>query len=95
MSNVNLEAAAVGRPVITTDIPGCREAVDDGVTGLLCRKKDADSLYSCMKRMLRIQPLERQDMGRRARQKAEAEFNRRDIVKLTVRTLFDNPEEDS
>ena len=95
MSNVNLEAAAVGRPVITTDIPGCREAVDDGVTGLLCRKKDADSLYSCMKRMLRIQPSERQDMGRRARQKAEAEFNRRDIVKLTVRTLFDNPEEDS
>ena len=95
MSNVNLEAAAAGRPVITTDIPGCREAVDDGVTGLLCKKEDVDSLYSCMKQMLQMQPSERKDLGRRARQKAEAEFDRRDIVEMTVRTLFDSSEEDS
>ena len=51
MSNVLLEAAAAGRPVITSDIPGCREAVDDGSTGLLCQARDADSLYQQMRRM--------------------------------------------
>ena len=39
MSNVLLEAAAVGRPLITSDIPGCREAVDPGVTGILVKVK--------------------------------------------------------
>ena len=53
MSNVLLEAAATGRPVITSDIYGCREAVDEGVTGLLCTVKDADSLYEQMKKMFR------------------------------------------
>ncbi len=51
MSNVLLEAAAVGRPVITSDIPGCREAVEDGKTGLLCRARDTGSLYEKMRRM--------------------------------------------
>ena len=50
MSNVLLEAAATGRPVNTSDIYGCREAVDEGVTGLLCTVKDADSLYAQMKK---------------------------------------------
>ena len=41
MSNVNLESAANGRPVITTDVPGCRETVDDGITGFLVKSKDS------------------------------------------------------
>ena len=52
MSNVLLEAAAMGRPLITSDIPGCREAVDHGVTGYLCEARNADSLYSAMEKML-------------------------------------------
>ena len=45
MSNVLLEAAASGRPLITSDIPGCREAVEDGNSGYLCPARDADALY--------------------------------------------------
>lgn len=45
MSNVNLEASATGRPVITTDIPGCRESVENEYTGWLCEPKSVDSLY--------------------------------------------------
>ena len=48
MSNVLLEAAATGRPVITSDIPGCKEAVEDGKTGYLCKGKSVESLYRKM-----------------------------------------------
>ena len=54
MSNVLLEAAAVGRPIIASDIPGCREAVEHSKTGLLCRAKDADSLYVAMRAFLAL-----------------------------------------
>jgi len=43
-----LEAAAMGRPVITTDAPGCRDTVLHGQTGLMCRVADADDLARCM-----------------------------------------------
>lgn len=44
MSNVLLEAAATGRALITTDIPGCKESLDDGVNGYLTDLKDTDDL---------------------------------------------------
>ena len=69
MSNVLLEAAAVGRPVITSDIPGCREAVEDGKTGLLCRARDTGSLYEKMRRMACASFAERQSMGQAAHEK--------------------------
>lgn len=48
MSNVLLEAAAIGRPVISSDIPGCREAVLDKVSGYLCQPGNSQSLYQKM-----------------------------------------------
>ena len=57
MSNVLLEAAASGRPLITSDIPGCREAVEDGVSGYLCPAKDANALYGAMQRVSSAKPL--------------------------------------
>ena len=84
MSNVNLEAAATGRPVITTDIPGCREAVEDGRTGLLCAHKDEDSLYEAMKRFLALNNEERAEMGEAARKKMEAEFAKEHVVEKTM-----------
>ena len=54
MSNVLLEAAAIGRPVITSNIHGCMEAVSDGETGLLCNAKDTDTLYEQMLKMSRF-----------------------------------------
>jgi len=76
---VLLEASAMSIPVITTDTPGCREAVEDGVTGFLCAPRDVDSLVEAIKRMRRLSGSQRQAMGRAARKKMEREF-REDIV---------------
>ena len=87
MSNVNLEAAATGRPVITTDIPGCREAVEDGVTGLLCRAGSGEDLYGAMKRFLELPPAARTAMGRAGRKKMEREFDKKMVVAQALGTL--------
>ena len=87
MSNVLLEAAATGRPVITSDIPGCREAVEDGKTGALCKVKDADSLYAQMSRMAVLPSAERERMGREARGKMEREFSKQLVVEKTLAAL--------
>jgi glycosyltransferase involved in cell wall biosynthesis len=71
---VLLEAASMGLPVITTDRPGCREAVDDRETGLLCEAKSAESLTAAMERMLALSSEERLRMGRAGRSKMEREF---------------------
>lgn len=84
MSNVNLEAAAAGRPVITTDIPGCREAVEDGKTGILCQVKNAESLYQAMKKALGMTKEERVQMGKAGRRKMEREFEKTVVVKETT-----------
>ncbi len=87
MSNVLLEAAATGRPVITSDIPGCREAVEDGKTGLLCKAQDCVSLYEQMARMTETAPAERQAMGQAAHEKMLQEFDKRLVVEKTMAAL--------
>lgn len=84
MSNVNLEAAATGRVVITTDIAGCREAVEHGRTGLLCKAGDQEILYEMMKRFLEMSLEERIQMGKGARAKMEREFDKNIIVRETT-----------
>ena len=80
MSNVILEASASGRPVIASDISGCREAVDDKVTGIMCRPRDNESLAEAVRCMIDKTPEERADMGRSARDKMEREFDRNIVV---------------
>lgn len=87
MSNVLLEAASTGRALITTDIPGCREAVEKRVNGLLCKKQDTDSLYACMEQFLKLDEASRRQMGMESRRKMEAEFDRRSTVKHTVQLI--------
>lgn len=87
MSNVLLEASAMGRAVITTDIPGCREAVDDGKTGILCKVMDSDSLYIAMKRYIEMPRAERIEMGKCARKKMEREFDKKRVVIKTIEAL--------
>ena len=60
-----LESAAMCRPLIATDVPGCREVVDDGVTGLLCKPKDVPSLYKKMELMINFPYETRVSMGKR------------------------------
>lgn len=84
MSNVLLEASAMGRPVITSDIPGCREAVEDGKSGYLCEVKNADMLFEKMKLMTDKSTNEIEEMGRCARKRIEELFDKKKIVEQTV-----------
>ena len=81
MSNVLLEACAAGRPVITTDRPGCGEIVDDGKTGFIVRQQDADDVIAKVRRFLSLSHGERKAMGLAARKKVEREFDREIVVK--------------
>jgi galacturonosyltransferase len=89
MSNVLLEASATGRPVITSNIHGCKEAVIDGKTGLLCAVKDTDDLLDKMRRMAELPRDERDAMGKAARAKMEQEFEKSLIVGKTLRAILD------
>lgn len=80
---VLLEAAASGRPIITTDMPGCREVVEDGVNGLLVKPRDAEGLALAIKQLLN-DPALRVRMGEASRKRAEAAFG---IEAVTLQTL--------
>ena len=87
MSNVLLEAAATGRPLITSDIPGCREAVEDGVSGYICPAKDADTLYDTMQCFVELPESWRAEMGRRGREQMEQRFSKAAVVAETIKHL--------
>ena len=75
-----LEAAAMARPIITTNTVGCREVVDDGINGYLCKVRDASDLADKMAQMLRLSCTERAEMGMRGRAKMEAEFDEEIVI---------------
>lgn len=88
MSNVLLEAAAIGRPLITSDIPGCREAVKQGISGLLCPVKDRNALLHAMEDFLKLSKEERKAMGRAGRKYMEEQYDKEKVVKKTCRTII-------
>ncbi len=78
-----IEAAASGRPIVTTDVPGCREIVYDGENGLLVRVRDSQTLADAMRRLIEDREL-RTQMGRRSREIAESEFSTTTIIAQTL-----------
>jgi glycosyltransferase involved in cell wall biosynthesis len=82
-----LEAAAMGRPIITTDAVGCREVVNDGVNGYLCKARDAQDLAAQMEKMLLLPPNQRIEMGMRGRAKMEAEFDEKFVINKYIEAL--------
>lgn len=87
MSNVLLEAAASGRPLITSNVPGCREAVENSVSGYLCPAKEADALYDAMQRFVELPESWRAEMGRRGRERMEKRFSKDAVVAETMKQL--------
>lgn len=87
MSNVLLEAAATGRPVITSNIPGCKEAVDDDKSGLLCEAEDWNDLYRKMSKIAQMSRIERETMGVCGRDKMAREFDKDKVVKKTIQGI--------
>lgn len=80
ISNVLLEAAASGRPVITTDRCGCRETLDDGVTGYVVPVKDNEATLAAVRKLLSLSRDERVKMGLAGRKKMEEQFDRNLVV---------------
>jgi glycosyltransferase involved in cell wall biosynthesis len=78
-----LEAAAMGKPLITTDVVGCREVVDDGINGMLVPVKDAQALAQAMVRLVE-HPAMRERMGKAGREKMKREFDERIVIEKTL-----------
>lgn len=82
-----LEAAAMGKPIVTTDVPGCREVVDDGVNGFLCKVKDPVDLADKMEKMIKLTSDERHKMGRAGREKMEREFDEKIVIQKYLEVI--------
>lgn len=80
LSNVLLESAASGRPIITTNRSGCREVVDDGVNGYVVEEKNSQDLIEKIEMFLIKTIEERKKMGIAGRKKVEKEFNRQIVI---------------
>ena len=78
-----MEAAAMSLPIVATDIRGCRQVVEDGVTGVLVEPRNPRDLCNAISR-LATDPGLRESMGKRARAKAVAEFDQRRVVEITL-----------
>ena len=84
MANTNLENAAMGRPVITSNIHGCMEAVETGKSGLLCECRNADDLYEKMKEFAELPWEKKKEMGVQGRKVAEEKFDKKKVVEETI-----------
>ena len=80
MANVLLEGASTGRPVVATNIPGCKETFNEAKTGFGCKVKDAKSLENAMRKFLSLSHEEKAQMGLAGREKVKKEFDRSIIV---------------
>ena len=87
MANTNLECAAMARPIITSRIHGCMEAVVEGESGFLCEPKDADSLYRAMLSFCRLPGAVREKMGKAGRKHMESCFDKTRVVAQTLEGL--------
>lgn len=87
MANTNLECAASGRPLITSNIYGCKEAVIEDVSGFLCEPKNSESLYMTMKKFIGLSQEERETMGCVGRKHMENVFDKKKVVAETIKFL--------
>jgi len=87
LPRVILEASSMGKPVIAADVPGCRQAVDDGVTGLLCAARSSRALADAMLSILDMPREQRLEMGRKGREKAQREFSEESVVASYVEVI--------
>ncbi len=87
MANTNLECSAMGRPIITSNVPGCMEAVQDGVSGFTVTPGNADDIYKALKRFIALPYDKKCEMGKAARVHMEKTFDKTAVVNKTVQGL--------
>jgi glycosyltransferase involved in cell wall biosynthesis len=82
-----LEAAAMGKPIITTNVVGCKEVVEHGVNGFLCEVKNTQDLALKMKEMLLLSENQRRLMGENGRLKMEKEFDENIVIQKYLQAI--------
>jgi glycosyltransferase involved in cell wall biosynthesis len=82
-----LEAAAMARPLIASDVPGCRDVVDDGVNGFLCKVRDSTSLAAAMRRLLELPRAQQLAMGEAGRRKVQERFSEAFVIRAYLDVL--------
>jgi glycosyltransferase involved in cell wall biosynthesis len=82
-----LEAAAMSRPLVASNVPGCREVIQDGVNGFMCLPRNAHSLASAMKNILNLSSTTLKSMGRASRHLAEIKFDEQIVIKKYINSL--------
>lgn len=82
LSRVLMEALAIGRPIICSDIPGCRETVNDEVNGFLCKPRSIESLMAACLKFISLSYEDRKKMGNEGRKLAERKFDEQDVVNV-------------
>lgn len=87
INNSLLEAAASGRPVITTDRSGCRETVDDGISGFIINIRDVASLTNAIEKFLSLSLADKKQQGLNGRKKMEVTFDRQIVVNAYIEEL--------
>ncbi|MBQ2724503.1 MAG: glycosyltransferase family 4 protein [Clostridia bacterium] len=87
MSNVLLENASSGRPLITTDNPGCRETVEEGKNGFIYTGGNGEELIAAVEKFLAMPNDERRRMGLEGRAKVEREFDRQTVVRAYLEQI--------
>lgn len=80
MSNVNLESQANGRPVITTNVPGCRETIEDNITGYIVTPRSSIDLIDKVEKFLHLPADDKMEMGVLGRKNVENKFSRQIVV---------------
>lgn len=88
MANTLLECGAMGRPIITSNVHGCLEAVNEGKNGYLHEVKNADSLYEAMKRFALLPYEKKAEMGKASHKFICANFEKKQVVEDTVGQLY-------
>lgn len=89
MSNTLLESAAMCRPLITTNIHGCKESVINEYNGFLTEPKNSESLYLAIKRFISMSQQEKIQMGLNGRKHMEESFDKDMVVNLTIQAIFE------
>jgi glycosyltransferase involved in cell wall biosynthesis len=77
----------MGRPLIATDVPGCRDVVDEGVNGFLCESRNPVSLADAMWRLGSLPEQQRSSMGAAARRKVQEQFSEALVIRAYLNAL--------
>lgn len=86
---VLLEAMSLAKPIVTTDVPGCRQVLVDGVNGLICEARSEEALYDAMNAMVQKSDNERIEMGNQGRIIAQEKFDQKIISQVYISLLND------